>query len=84
MAAGIKTKRGIIIDVNLDPTKGSETGKVRPCVVVTNNTYNLRVPVIQVVPITAWSDKKAKIKTNVEISPSPANGLSLMIILFCQ
>ncbi len=32
-------KRGMIIDVNLDPTKGSETGKVRPCVVVTNDIY---------------------------------------------
>ncbi len=37
MAAGIKLKRGTIIDVNLDPIKGSETGKIRPCVVVTNN-----------------------------------------------
>lgn len=83
MAEGIKIKRGIIIDVNLDPTKGSETGKIRPCVVVTNNTYNLRVPVIQVVPITAWSDKKAKIKTNVEISPSPANGLMKTSIADC-
>ncbi len=42
-------KRGLIIDVNLDPTQGSETGKIRPCVVVTNNIYNERVPVIQVV-----------------------------------
>ncbi len=29
-------KRGLIIDVNLDPTQGSETGKIRPCVIVTN------------------------------------------------
>ena len=84
MAAGIKIKRGTIIDVNLDPTKGSETGKIRPCVVVTNNTYNLRVTVIQVVPITAWSDKKAKIKTNVEISPSPVNGLIKTSIADCS
>jgi len=52
MAEAIKLKRGLIIEVNLAPTKGSETGKIRPCVVVTNNTYNERVPVIQVVPIT--------------------------------
>jgi len=56
-------KRGMIIDVNLDPTLGSETGKIRPCIIVTNNTYNERVPIIQVVPITNWSQKKAKIKT---------------------
>ncbi len=52
MAERIKLKRGTIIDVNLDPTQGSETGKIRPGIVVTNNTYNERVPVIQVVPIT--------------------------------
>jgi mRNA interferase MazF len=33
-------KRGMIIDVNLDPIRGSETGKIRPCVVVTNDVYN--------------------------------------------
>ncbi len=30
-------KKGIIIDVNLDPTQGSETGKIRPCIIVTND-----------------------------------------------
>ncbi|MCH8961739.1 MAG: type II toxin-antitoxin system PemK/MazF family toxin [Bacteroidetes bacterium] len=54
-------KRGMVVDVNLDPTQGSETGKTRPCVIVTNDTYNARVPVIQVVPITAWSQKKGRI-----------------------
>jgi mRNA interferase MazF len=76
-------KRGMVIDVNLDPTKGSETGKVRPCVIVTNNVYNERVPVIQVVPITAWSEKKSRIKTNVEIMPSSRNGLSKKSIADC-
>ncbi|MFC1829686.1 type II toxin-antitoxin system PemK/MazF family toxin, partial [Thermodesulfobacteriota bacterium] len=33
-------KRGMVIDVNLEPTLGSETGKVRPCVIVTNDIYN--------------------------------------------
>lgn len=34
--------RGTVIDVDLDPTKGSETGKMRPCVIVTNDDYNAR------------------------------------------
>jgi mRNA interferase MazF len=76
-------KRGMVIDVNLDPTQGSETGKVRPCVIVTNNIYNEKVPVIQVVPITAWNEKKSRIKTNVEISPSSRNGLSKPSIADC-
>ena len=76
-------KRGMIIDVNLDPAQGSETGKVRPCIIVTNDVYNERVPVIQVVPITQWSAKKARIKTNVEIHPSQDNGLSKKSIADC-
>lgn len=83
MADRIKLKRGLIIEVNLDPVKGSETGKIRPCVVVTNNAYNQRVPVIQVVPITGWSEKKIKIKSNVEIEPSVRNGLTKKSIADC-
>ena len=75
-ARDMKLKRGMIIDVNLEPTLGSETGKIRPCIIVTNNTYNERVPVIQVVPITNWNQKKARIKTNIVIEPSSVNGLS--------
>ncbi|MEJ2748395.1 MAG: type II toxin-antitoxin system PemK/MazF family toxin, partial [Anaerolineae bacterium] len=76
-------QRGMVIDVNLEPTKGSETGKVRPCTIVTNNVYNERVPVIQVVPITAWSEKKARIKTNITIKQTPENGLSKPSVADC-
>lgn len=76
-------KRGMVLDVNLDPAKGSETGKIRPCVIVTNNTYNARVPVIQVVPLTAWSEKKAGIITNVEVVPSSHNGLTKKSVADC-
>ncbi|MBF2058518.1 MAG: type II toxin-antitoxin system PemK/MazF family toxin [Cyanobacterium sp. T60_A2020_053] len=73
----------MIINVNLNPTLGSETGKIRPCVIVTNNIYNQRVPVIQVVPITNWTEKKAKIKTNIEITPSLVNNLDKKSIADC-
>ena len=76
-------KRGMVIDVNLNPTKGSETGKVRPCIIVTNNAYNAKVPVIQVVPITAWSEKKGRIRTNIILSPTNENGLSKKSIADC-
>ncbi len=76
-------KRGMVIDVNLEPAKGSETGKIRPCVIVTNNTYNARVPIIQVVPLTAWSVKKASIITNVEIVQSSNNGLTKKTVADC-
>ena len=78
-----KLKRGIIVDIDLNPTKGSETGKIRPCIIVTNNTYNDRVPVIQVVPITEWNSKKARIRTNIEINASKLNGLTKKSIADC-
>ena len=48
------------LDLDLDPTLDSETGKVRPAIVVTNDVYNQRVLVIQVVPITAWNEQKGR------------------------
>ena len=78
-----KLKRGMIILVNLDPTKGFEKGKIRPCIIVTNNVYNLKVPVIQVIPITVWSEKKSKITTNITILPNSTNGLDKKSIADC-
>lgn len=76
-------KRGMVIDVNLEPTQGSETGKVRPCVIVTNDIYNERVPIIQVVPITEWNEKKGRITTNVILTPTPGNGLTKKSVADC-
>jgi mRNA interferase MazF len=79
----ITIERGMVIDIDLDPAQGSETGKVRPCVVVTNDIYNARVPVIQVVPVTAWNEKKARIKTNVTLKPSTMNGIDKKSVADC-
>lgn len=76
-------RRGQIIDVDLEPTRGSETGKVRPCIIVMNDVYNARVPVIQVVPITEWNEKKARISTNIDLDPSAMNGLAKRSIADC-
>jgi mRNA interferase MazF len=82
--AGMTTiERGMVIDIDLDPVQGSETGKVRPCIVVTNDVYNAHVPVIQVVPITAWNEKKGRIKTNVTLEPSALNGLDKKSVADC-
>ena len=78
-----KLKRGMVINVNLDPIRGSETGKTRPCVIVTNDVYNARVPVIQVVPITEWNEKKGRIITNVTIEPNTATGISKKSVADC-
>jgi mRNA interferase MazF len=73
----------MIADVNLNPTLGSETGKIRPCIVVTNDAYNRRVPVVQIVPIPSWSEKKSLIATNVELVPNGLNGLTQRSIADC-
>jgi len=73
----------MVVQIDFNPIKGSETGKIRPGIVVTNNIYNERVPVIQVVPVTAWSEKKSKIITNVELIPSNENGLKKKSLADC-
>ncbi len=75
--------RGMVVDVNLDPSRGSETGKTRPGVVVTNDIYNAKVPVVQIVPLTEWSEKKAAVATNITIVPSRENGLTKRSIADC-
>ena len=75
--------KGMVITVNLDPTLGSETGKIRPCIIVTNNIYNERVPVIQVVPVTEFNEKKSRIVTNVVLEPSKENGLTKLSVADC-
>ena len=79
----VQIQRGMVIDIQLDPVRGSVMGKTRPCVVVTNNLYNQRVPVIQVTPITGWTKKKGRIVTNVVLEPSPANGLTKRSVADC-
>ena len=57
-------KRGMIIDCNLEPTLGSENVKVRSCIVVTNDVYNSILPIVQVIPITAWNEKTKSASMN--------------------
>ncbi len=76
-------KRGEVIDINLNPVKGSETGKTRPCVIVTNNVYNAKLPVLQVVPLTEWSEKKGRILSNVTIEPDERNNLLKKSVADC-
>lgn len=76
-------RRGMIITVDLNPTKGSETDKIRPCIIVTNDVYNRKTPIIQVVPITAWNEKKGSIITNVTLQPTRQNGLSKVSVADC-
>jgi mRNA interferase MazF len=63
--------RGDIWAVDLDPAKGREMKKRRPCVVVSNDTANKYSPLVTVVVITTTAPSKAY-RFMVEI-PKSAN-----------
>ena len=43
--------RGDIIGINLNPKKGDEIGKVRPCIVISDNESNSILNTIMVMPL---------------------------------
>lgn len=49
---------GDIYDVNLDPVVGSETGKCRPALIVSNDVNNQYSETVTVLPITGQPAKK--------------------------
>lgn len=48
-----KLKQGDIVYVDLNPVKGVETAKKRPCLVVSNANYNKYLNTIIILPITS-------------------------------
>jgi mRNA interferase MazF len=56
-----KAIRGMVVDVNLDPTIGSKQGRRRPCIVVQNDVGNKYSPVTIVVPLTDAANIKKPI-----------------------
>lgn len=51
-------KRGDVFWVNFDPTQGTETKKVRPAIILSNNLFNKHLPRLIVVPLTSNVSKK--------------------------
>ena len=45
-------KRGDILLIDLEPVKGSEQGRVRPCLIVQSDLFNKYSPTTIIVPIT--------------------------------
>ncbi len=49
----LKPKRGEVWWVNFDPSTGSESKKIRPAIIISNNYSNLYTSRFQVVPTTS-------------------------------
>jgi mRNA interferase MazF len=58
--------RGEVWTVDLEPTLGHEQGKIRPCIVVSNDLMNTRMGMSIVVPVTG---KGYYIRSTGQLSP---------------
>ncbi len=65
---------GDIIMVDLNPVKGEEISKIRPCVVISNRILNQKSPFLIIVPLTGSVDRL--LSWHVLVKSSPKNGLS--------
>jgi mRNA interferase MazF len=61
--------------INLDPTIGAEIRKIRPVVIVNNNSVG-KLPLKVVVPVTDWKEPYAFVRWMVRIDPDNQNGLN--------
>jgi mRNA interferase MazF len=61
-------KRGDVVIVDLDPIRGSETGKKRPCVIIQNDIGNKYSPVTIVAVITSQKEISKEYPTDVWVS----------------
>jgi mRNA interferase MazF len=75
MSSDAPPKQGEIWLVDFDPSVGSEMQKIRPAVVVSDNSAG-KLPLRIVVPITDWKEHYADFPWFTELQPTTANGLS--------
>ena len=47
----MELKRGDIVGINLNPKKGDEIGKIRPCIIISNDDENNILDTIIVIPL---------------------------------
>lgn len=68
-------KKGEVWEVEFFPNKGSEIGKKRPAIVVSNNLVG-KLPLKTIVPITNWQKSFEDYPWIFKLQPSNLNGLS--------
>lgn len=75
-------KRGDIFLVNLEPAYGSEQGKIRPCLVVQNDTSNKYSPNTIIVPFTSSIPEKDY--PTIVIAEPKESGLEKTSAILCS
>ncbi len=76
-------KRGDIIYVDLEPIRGSETGKKRPCVVIQNDVGNKYSPTTIVAAVTSQKELAKEYPTDVWINKGEGD-LHFASIVLCD
>lgn len=64
-------KRGEVFWIDLDPTIGTETKKLRPCVILSNNVHNKFMPRIVAAPITSQVKSIYPLELLVNVKDKP-------------
>jgi mRNA interferase MazF len=67
-------KQGEIWLINLDPAVGAEIKKIRPAIIVNDNSLG-KLPLKVIVPITDWKEKYTSAPWMVRIVPDLNNNL---------
>ena len=67
---------------NLDPVVGSEQGRTRPVLVISNTPLNGILPVVNVIPTTSRKPNR-RIYPNEAVLPAGTGGLTLNSIALC-
>ena len=68
--------RGHVYIADLEPVRGSEQGRARPVVILSNNAMNATSPVITIAPLTSASNVPRLYRTDVVVA-APEGGLSV-------
>ena len=75
--------KGDVVSVDLKPIRGSETGKIRPCLIVQNNINNEHSLTTIIIVITSRDRFKKKYPTHVWIDKGEG-GLTKDSVIQCE
>lgn len=75
--------RGSVLEVNLDPSIGSEAKKTRPCVVIQNDIGNRYSPITIIAAITGAENVPRRYPVDVPV-PRGEGGLSKDSVVQCN